>query len=97
MSVKRSRTKIHGKEKIQCNFEFELDYINFYISYNGGVNIRYEDNKELSRYEVSERLLKLYYQLLEMDIDDMGKLLKVKIRSSGITDKKGNKIETVLL
>lgn len=97
MSVKRSRTKVKAGEKIQYNIEYGLDSINFYVSYWGGVYIRYADTKGKNDYEVSNKLLKLFYKLLEMDIPAIEKLLKVKINVNGITDKEGNKIEVVLL
>lgn len=97
MSIKRSRTKIKAGEKVQYNIEYGLDEINFYISYNGGVYIRYADSKGLIDYEVSNKLLKLFYKLLDMEIPAIEKLLKVKISSNGIRDREGNKIELVLL
>ena len=97
MSIKRSRTKVKVKEKIEYNIEYGLDSINFYVSYYGGVCIRYSDTKKLSGYEVSSKLLKLFYELLDMEILAIEKLLKVKISSNGITDGEGNKIDVVLL
>ncbi|KAI3346259.1 hypothetical protein FDB30_04290 [Clostridium botulinum] len=97
MSVKRSRTKFKAGEKIQYHIEYGLDGIDFYISYHGGVYIRYVDTKELSDYEVSSKLLGLFYKLLDMEIPAIERLLKVKVSSNGITDKKGNKIDVVLL
>jgi|GEM_PF-6028693 len=97
MSVKRSRTKVKSREKVQYNIEYGLDDINFYVSYCSGVCIRYADTKDLSKYEVSSKLLKLFYGLLEMEIPAIEKLLKVKISSNGITDKEGNKINVVEL
>lgn len=97
MSVKRSRTKVKAGEKIQYNIEYGLDSIYFYISYCGGIYISYADTKGKRNYEVSNKLLKLFYKLLEMDIPAIEKLLKIKVSSNGITDKEGNKIEVVLL
>lgn len=97
MSIRRSRTKLKAGEKIQYNIEYGLDAINFYVSYYGGVDIRYADIKELNGYELSNKLLKLFYKLLDMEIPAIEKLLKIKISSEGILDKEGNKINVVLL
>lgn len=97
MSIKRTRTKIKSGEKIQCNIEYGLDEIYFYVSHSEGIYIRYTDNKELNNYEISNKILKLFYKLLDMEIPEIEKLLKIKISINGITDKNGNKINLVLL
>lgn len=97
MSVKRSRTKVKSGEKIQYNIEYGLDSIVFYVSYYSGVNIIYADSEKLSDYEVSNKLLKLFYKLLNMEISAIEKLLKINISSNGITDSKGNKISVISL
>lgn len=97
MCVKKSITKVKEGENIKFNIEYGLDGITFYIDYYDGVYIRYADTKELSDYETSKKLLKLFYKLSDMEIPAIEKLLKVKISSNGITGKKGNKIELVLL
>ncbi|MFW2500425.1 hypothetical protein [Clostridium diolis] len=97
MSNRRSRTKIKAGEKIEYNIEYGLGTINFYVSYYGGVYISYADTKGLSEYQISNKLLKLFYKLLDMEIPAIEKLLKVKINSTGITDKEGNKINVVSL
>ncbi|WP_236894751.1 hypothetical protein [Clostridium beijerinckii] len=97
MSNRRSRTKIKAGEKIEYNIEYELGTINFYVSYYSGVYISYADTKGLSEYQISNKLLKLFYKLLDMEIPAIEKLLKVRINSNGITDKEGNKINVVLL
>lgn len=97
MSAKRAKTKTHLGKKIQCNFEYNLTSISFYVSFSGDVRITYENNQDMSEYEISSRLLKLYYDMIDMEIPEIQKLLKIKITSDGITDKNGEKVYTVLL
>lgn len=85
MSITRSRTKIHGKEKIKLIFEYGLDDIQMYVAYGGSVSIRPVKTEGMSNYDVSEFLLKVFYTLIEIDIADIEERLYIKITNDGIT------------
>jgi hypothetical protein len=93
----KSRVKTKNGQKIQCCFEYDPEYISTYVKFGNIVRIRYADNKGLSDYEASNRLLKLYYDLLEADISSIEIRLGVDIDSNGIRDKQGNTASTILL
>jgi hypothetical protein len=93
MSVKRSRTLKHGQDKIKLLFEYGLDELTIYTYYNT-VYVRY---KGVNGYDASNKLLKLFYEMLDMDIPQIEKALGVKITSEGIRDKAGNRAEVISL
>jgi hypothetical protein len=93
----KSRTRTKNGEKVQCCFEYDVDCISIYVKFGNVVRIRYVDNKGLSEYEVSNRLLKLFYQLLEADIPNIESILGVEIDKDSIKDKQGNQASTILL
>jgi hypothetical protein len=93
----KSRVKTKNGEKISCCFEYDVDYLSIYVKFGNVVHIRYADNKGLSDYEVSNKLLKLFYQLLEADIPSIETALGIEISKDSIKDKRGNTASTILL
>lgn len=96
MSVKRSRTKYKGKDKVGYYFIYGLDSIELGIDYTCSIFIKYADS-DLKGLELSTKVLKLFYKLLDSDIATIEKLLKINMSSNGITDKEGNKIHQVMI
>lgn len=91
MARTRSRTKMHGKEKVTLNFEFDLTELNIYPSFHSGIRITADGNE----CEAAVKLIKFMYKYLDRDFTSLEKKLNLKITKNGFFDKEGNKAEHI--
>jgi len=92
MSVIRHRTKTIRNEKVYYSIEYGLDDVILTVRCCESLCIRYEKPRASFSYEISSRLLQLFYKLLEMELSEIETTLGIIINSHGVTDKKGNRI-----
>lgn len=93
----KTKTQTHKGEKIQLIYDYTIDYITLTVKFENQITIRYADNKGLSDYEKANKLLQLYFKLLDMTISEIEKALHIKITAEGIKDNTGQKINIVLI
>ena len=94
MSI-RNKTWDYRGEKFTLGIEYNLTNIRISVGFANSVGIKYADNKGMTEYEISSRLLTLYYKLLGLDIKGLERKFNIKISSKGITNDKGEQIHNI--
>lgn len=95
-TVERTRVKCKKGKKIKLCFGYSLTAIYMYVAYGNGVTISYNetDKKEVDR---AVKTLKLLYKLLDSEIPQIERKLKITIDEEGIYSKDGKNITKIEL
>lgn len=80
-TIKRQRAKKYKNEKITYCVEYGIDSICFYLAYGNHITLELDETvRDKNNYEKNAiKLLKIFFKLIDMEIKDILRYLKLKI------------------